>query len=697
MAGYSEFLFDDIGNRYERKNLYLLAVARLDKELKQSGSAAAKELREQRRRLVQNRVKHPYNVKLADYTAKEKLFLHGLRQKKKDYYARLGSGMPAKVKSLKTMLYVNQEKFEFYRNYASLCYDAQLAAGEAELAVKQLPEVIRFYESTYRDLQDALQARKMIDADLERKKRMELAQEKKEQTRALKTEIQRLRAKRKEGLISKKAEKNGIVGLKLQYREQVSAKSYQLPRKSNAELIKKLRFNLSDGTKKMLNVLQADIADLRRKTPVETCKRRAMLAYLTFMLPGLGQLLNGQREKGLAFLLVSFFTYFVAVPYALGYGNYQGDGIAGLITLAEGGPRIYQSLIFMIEGIIALLLLIIALGLVYASFRDVLKVERQAIMGVRPRNWYETRAHIRQGGFPYIVSLPALFVIVFIVLVPVATTILVSFTGMSPQHQARFSWIGLANYQTLLLGRGLAGSVFWQILSWTVVWTLAASTLAIAIGFGLALLANNERVRGKKFFRTIYLLPWAVPAFITIMFFSIMFSPSGILTELLTELLGGRVHVKTDPQLTRLTLVLIQGWLGSSYVFLLTTGVLQAIPSDLYEAADIDGATDWQKTRRITIPIVLFQTAPLLITQYTFNFNNFSIIYLFNSGGPFNPSRYGNLAGASDILISYIFKLTMVNQQQAIGAAITVVISLGLMAFAYVGFKNTKAFKEGRL
>ena len=130
---------------------------------------------------------------------------------------------------------------------------------------------------------------------------------------------------------------------------------------------------------------------------------------------------------------------------------------------------------------------------------------------------------------------------------------------------------------------------------------------------------------------------------------------------------------------------------------MLATGVLQGIPGDLYEAAEIDGASPFQQTMQITIPLVLFQTAPLLIGQFTFNFNNFSIIYLFNQGGPFNPLIYGNLAGSSDLLISYIYKLTIDNQQQAIGAAITFAVSLALMFFAYLGFKNSKAFKEDRL
>ncbi len=173
-----------------------------------------------------------------------------------------------------------------------------------------------------------------------------------------------------------------------------------------------------------------------------------------------------------------------------------------------------------------------------------------------------------------------------------------------------------------------------------------------------------------------------------------MVSRGGLITELIEKISGLSLDIKNNAHLTRTSLILLQSWLGSSYIFLLSTGVLQGIPKDLYEAADIDGATGFQKAIKITVPLVLFQTAPLLIIQYAFNFNNFSIIYLFNLGGPFNPSKYGNLAGASDILISYIYKLTIENQYQAIGAAVTMVISLVLMFIAFLNFKRTKSFKE---
>lgn len=350
----------------------------------------------------------------------------------------------------------------------------------------------------------------------------------------------------------------------------------------------------------------------------------------------------------------------------------------------------------MIEGIISITLIVIALIILLLAFKDALKVEKEQIKGIRVRSWCETKQMLSEEGFPYLVSMPALIITIFIVFVPIATTILLSFTGMDPNHQAKFGWEGLSNYTMLITGKGMIGSVFWKILKWTLIWTFGATTLSIVLGFSLALILNNDRIKGKLFFRSVYLLPWAVPAFITIIFFSILSSPNGAITQIVQKIFGSSVSIKNDPLISKIMLICIQGWLGSSYVFLLSTGVLQSINNDLYEAADIDGATTFKKLTKITIPMVLFQTAPLLVGQYTFNFNNFSNIYLFNGGGPFNPVLYGNLAGETDILISYIYKLTIENQEQAIGAAITIFISIALMIIAYAGFSRTKAFKKER-
>ena len=694
MAKYSKVLYDYIGREYERKNLYLKEVALLQDKIAHASQSEKQTLKNQLKELISKKDSHPYLLKLKEYEEREKKFLEELKAKSSAHKETLDKSLSKEVAELELELYESKLKEAFYKDYVELTYDAEFAYREAVIQMKLLPEVIEKTMKQEDDLRKALTMKAEGDKEAIGK---EIAQFKAEQKALYDTRSEELKKKRNEGLISEKALKNGMKELKKNYKYAVRVKEFEDPDKMKKELIKSRRFELRDFIKVSGRIVNADIADARRNTPVEVMKTQPVNTAIGALFPGLGQLLNKQPVKAALFFLGLIFIYAIAIPYALGYGNYQGNGIAGLISLAEGGRRIDKSLIFMIEGIIAIVLLLFSAGIYIANFKDVKGTEKNVMKGIRPKNWFETKQSIEEDGFPYLVSIPALIVIAFIVLVPIFTAILLSFTGMDPKNQSKFPWVGFGNYKLIALGEGLAGSVFWQILAWTIIWTLLATTLAIFIGFGLALLANNPRIKGKGILRMIYLLPWAVPAFITIMFFSIMFSSTGALTEIIENVFGVLIDFKNDTFWSRFILIMLQGWLGSSYVFLLSTGVLQAIPEDLYEAADIDGANSWQKIRKITLPMVLFQTAPLLVNQYTFNFNNFSIIYLFNGGGPFNPSVYGNLAGSSDILISYIYKLTMDNQYQAIGAAISIVISLGLMVFAFIGYKNSKAFKEERL
>lgn len=660
---------DSFGNIHERKNEYI--------EDKIKGKDISKK-------------NHPYNMKLNDFKKDERAFLKELKSKTPELKAKDNN----RIKNLRKRLLDAREKFNFYSEYLPLTYNAQLKYEISGLEIEQLPPIIELYE----ELQERLLLRekelKGLKPEDEKAALEKIAKLSNLEREKYKERVEQIKDNYHRGLISKKAEKNEVKIVKRQCKENISQIEFLNREKSLKENIKNIKHRLKIDIDSKLNVLESDISNIRRSTPVEVDQKNPILSFLTLPLPGLGQLLQGQKIKGLLFLLGSLFIYLIALPYALGFGNYQGDGISGLITLAEGGRRLDRSIMFMIEGIIAIILVIFALFIFVISFKDVYRVEKDKIRGIRPKNWFESKEVLSNEGFPYLVSSPAYILTIFIVLIPIITAILISFTNLDPNHQSKFNWIGLDNYKILFLGRGVAGQAFWLILFWTVIWTLGSTTLAIVIGFVLALLANQDRIKGKGFFRTIYLLPWAVPAFISIMFFSLMVGRQGPITELIRNVFGVSLDIKSSPNLTRTFLILLQGWLGSAYIFLLSTGVLQGIPKDLYESADIDGATNFQKIWKITVPLVLFQTAPLLISQYTFNFNNFSIIYLFNQGGPFNPSKYGNLAGSSDILISYIYKLTMESNYQALGAAISILISLVLMVFAYIGFSNTKAFKE---
>jgi arabinogalactan oligomer/maltooligosaccharide transport system permease protein len=696
LGKFNRYLYDEIGREYERKNLYLAELAEID-ELLQNRDKDKTHLRKKRRELITGRDKHPYIVQLKELSRREREFKNRLKSEVNSFSRTLSGELDRNERKLKLRLFSSERTADFYRDHKDISYDAEFDYRKAELERTQLPGILDNIKKIKDELIELENLKRAADPSQEALKKSEYESFKVTQKKTVKEEIARIKMLRKEGTISRKAEANLIREAKQKSKNSVKLKELEIPTKGIADQLKSKNIELRNSTKQSLKILKSDIADLRKVTPVEVEKTKPIISYATVLLPGLGQALNGQLGKMAVMIFGSLFIYLIAIPYALGFGNYQGEGVAGLISLAEGGARIDKSLIFMIEGVVSIFLLLLAALVVYISFSDVYRVETGKIKGVRPKTWFENKKSLLEEGFPYVTSLPAIIIILFIVLVPVITTFLLSFTNMDPQHQSKFSWVGIQNYRLIALGEGLAGSVFWLILVWTLIWTFAATTLAILIGFFMALLVNNERVKGKRFFRTIYILPWAVPAFITIMYFSIMTAPGGSITEILAGIFNTRIEIKNNTFLTRTALILIQGWLGSAYVFLLTTGVLQSIPSDLYEAAEIDGATAWDRMIRITVPLVLFQISPLLVTQYTFNFNNFSVIFLFNEGGPFNPQLYGNLAGSSDLLISYIYKLAMMNQYQAIGAAITIFISLGLMVFAYLGFRNSKGFKEGRL
>lgn len=668
---YEKNLYDRRGQTYPRKNQYI--IDQIEGNNKYS------------------KADHPYNKKVKEYKEEKKKLLDiAIKEAVKDN----SSHGEKYLNVLHQKSQIASKMKDFYEANKELSYDSLLDYKLNELDLVSIPEIIK-HDSYLKDqLANANERLANLTDDRIKAESKLIEEDRATLKEKYDKDLKDLEKSFKEGLISKKAYKATKEQLKQKFKDQNLKIDYRNPEKSIKEEIDSLKYKIKQDYKHSMKILEEDRSDIRRRTPVEVENQSAIKSILSAPIPGLGQLLNGQWQKAIMFFLGALFIYLIALPYALGFGNYQGQGIAGLVSLAQGGKRLDRSIIFMIEGVLAIVFVVLAMAIYVFSFKDAHKTEKDQLKGIRPNSFFETKKMMRTDGFPYLISTPALLVIIFIVMVPIITAILISFTNMDPQHQNKFEWIGLNNYLTIAKGQGIAGKAFWHIFAWTIIWTLGASTLAIVLGFVFALMVNNERIKAKKVFRTVYLLPWAIPAFITIMFFSIMTSRGGVITEAINSVFNVSLDIKNNTVQTRTALILLQGWLGHSYIFLLTTGVLQAIPKDLYEAASIDGATGWQATAKITIPLVLFQIAPMLINQYTFNFNNFSIIYLFNGGGPFNPQVYGNLAGSSDILISYIYNLTMNSQYQAIGAAITVFISILLIVISFIGYMKSSAFKE---
>nr|WP_206761228.1 MULTISPECIES: sugar ABC transporter permease [Bacillus] len=402
----------------------------------------------------------------------------------------------------------------------------------------------------------------------------------------------------------------------------------------------------------------------------------------------MGQFYNKQWIKGLLFLLlgVSFFAVF---------GDLLNMGLWGLFTLGTEVPR-DNSIFLLAEGIIAVIVTGFGLAVYYANLRDAYQNGKRRDEQKELSSLKEQYHNLMAQGYPYLISGPSLFILIFAVVFPILFSFALAFTNYNLYHSPPahlVDWVGLKTFSEIFTV-DIWRSTFLDVLAWTIVWTLVASTLQVGLGILLAVVVNQKEVRFKKFFRTILVLPWAVPGFVTILVFAGLFNDSfGAFNHQILAAFGiDPIPWMTNANWTKLALILMQGWLGFPYVFIVTTGVLQSIPDDLYEAATIDGASAFSKFRHITMPLILIAMAPIIITQFTFNFNNFNIIYLFNGGGPAVP---GSTAGGTDILVSWIYKLTMQSSQYSLAAALTILLSVFVISIALWQFRRTNSFKEG--
>lgn len=419
-------------------------------------------------------------------------------------------------------------------------------------------------------------------------------------------------------------------------------------------------------------------------------------ATLMSIIPGGGQFHNKQLFKGIVFL--GIFLLFVLQLFGFGL-----EAIEGLITLGTT-PREDHSLFLLIEGVLQLLVIILFLAFYAIQIYDANRVAKISVMDSSKVNHSakDILINMYENGFPYLLTVPAYVLMIFAIIFPVVVTLLLVFTNYDFRHippATLIDWTGLDTFQSIF-NLSTYRETFMTVFSWTVIWTLAATTLQIGLGILTAMIMNQPFIKFKRIFGVVLLLPWAVPAFITILTFSNMFNPSaGAINTQVIPFINSLIPFfeipslswKTDPFWTKAALIGIQGWLGFPYIYVLTTSILQSIPGEWYEAASIDGANAIQKFRSITFPHILAVAAPIFITQYTGNFNNFSMIYLFNEGG---PGSVGNNAGSTDILISWVYKLTTgQSPQYNVSSAITLIISAIVIVISLVIFSRSNAFE----
>ncbi|HET6626357.1 MAG TPA: ABC transporter permease subunit [Nocardioidaceae bacterium] len=253
--------------------------------------------------------------------------------------------------------------------------------------------------------------------------------------------------------------------------------------------------------------------------------------------------------------------------------------------------------------------------------------------------------------------------------------------------------VGFDNFTRILTNKEIRGP-FLAILVWTIVFAAVTVLGTFALGLLTAIVLNDPRMRFRRWYRSLLLMPYAIPAIISAGVFKGMLNTQfGFVNDVL--LFGAHLDWLGDPWLAKVSLVLVNLWLGYPYMFLVSTGALQAIPSDVVEAATVDGASAWNVFRFIKLPFILVATAPLLIASYAFNFNNYTLVAALTNGGP--PMTSADVsAGHTDILITFVYELAFGGEQAQYGfaSAISILIFVFVGAISVLGFRQTRRFEE---
>ena len=252
-------------------------------------------------------------------------------------------------------------------------------------------------------------------------------------------------------------------------------------------------------------------------------------------------------------------------------------------------------------------------------------------------------------------------------------------------------FVGFDNYMNMFARGDLAGP-FLKALLWSFVFAAVSVLSTFALGLILGLVFADKRIKGRKIYQSLMILPYAFPAFLaTLVWKGMLNTDFGLINQVF---LGGvSIPWLTDGTLAKFSILGVNLWLGFPYMFLVCLGALQSLPGDVEEAAKIDGASGLRTVWSIKLPLVLQSTVPLLIASFAFNFNNFSLIYMLTGGGPNYP---GMDVGQTDILISMVYKIAIESGSPNYGlaSAMSIVIFIVVGVIAWLGFRQTKTLEE---
>lgn len=435
------------------------------------------------------------------------------------------------------------------------------------------------------------------------------------------------------------------------------------------------------------------------ETPSRT---KVLITSLLFM--GLAHLLYlKQYIKGAIFASIEV-LFFIFLPRIW-------EKIAGMITLGDPQPDLpirerAHSMFLLIDGIMILAVIFIFVMLYYLSVKSALSDWQEARINGKFPGKGSFFSEIGDKAFPVAGLMPAILLVLFFVIVPLVFSACVAFTNYSAPNNIppnnTVDWVGLDNFRALFGGDAIWTGAMGRVAAWTLIWATLATLTCYAGGIIMAVVLQESRIRLKTVFRSIFILPYAVPTVVSMLIWQNLLNGSfGTVNRTLIAL--GLITKDTvipwlsDPKMARFMCILINLWAGFPYFMLLTMGTMTSINKDQYEAADIDGASPIQRFRFITLPQVLYQTMPLIIMSFTFNINNFGAIFFLTGGNPIVADSTITSARGTDIMVTWIYKLTITLLKYNYASVLAVCIFVILAPFAIYNFRRTKSFKEGDL
>ncbi len=431
-------------------------------------------------------------------------------------------------------------------------------------------------------------------------------------------------------------------------------------------------------------------------------KNGGAVAWLSCLVMGLGNLCAGQVVHGLLFLLIEIaFIAFMATAGiecltmlpSLGWleqGKVWNED-AGIFEYTQG----HQSNLLLLYGV-ATALICIAFILAWRwSVTNGYKVLSLKKAGRKPDSVKDTLKNLLDSNIHTLLMTPPVLGILIFTATPLVYMMCMAFTNYSKadSHLVLFDWVGIQNFTNILNFSSAAGREFWGVLGWTLIWAFFATFLNFFLGTIVAMIINRKTTRLKSFWRGCLCVTIAVPQFVSLLAVRSMLQEEGIVNMLLREwgLAETALPFFTNTTWARITVIVVNLWIGIPYTIMQVTGILKNIPAEQYEAATIDGANVIQQFRNITLPYMIFVMTPYIITQFTGNINNFNVIYLLTAGA---PQSIENTAGSTDLLVTWLYKLSVDQQKYNMAAVIGILTFIVLSVVSLVTYRSSGSYQN---